>query len=141
MNGNAMKATLARYFDDGKTSQQDRHEAVLAGLPASEVTRFLSSFKFISKSELLTALELHGSVSPGQKNSKLSREESGAVMDLGCVLHIAARILGSVEAAEYWLRQPSVAFGGHRPLDFFSTRQGGQLLHDHLVRLEFGVYM
>lgn len=136
-----MSAPLARYLDDGSMSPLDLHQAVLAGIPAVQVAQLLSSFKSIPKRELRAILGLSERTHQRPKASKLSPAVSGAVLDLGCVLRTAVNVLGSVEEAEHWLAQPAVAFRGQRPIELLATRQGTQLVRDHLMCIEHGVYV
>jgi len=136
-----MKSPLARYLDEGTMSPLDLHDAVLAGLPTQEVVRFMSSFNSIPRSQLLAALKLNESALQRLKDARLTAAASGAALDLGRVLRSAIDVLGSKEEAERWLSAPAIAFRGQRPLDLLATRQGTQLLFDHLVCMEYGVYV
>lgn len=136
-----MAPPLARYLDEGTMSPLDLHEAVLAGLPAREVDRFIGSFKSIPRSQLLAALKLNESMLQRLSDSKLPPAASGAALDLGLVLRSAIGVLGSEEEAERWLSEPAIAFRGERPLDLLATRQGTQVVFDQLVRMHHGVYV
>lgn len=57
------------------------------------------------------------------------------------VLAEATRILGTEEAAMYWLSMPTPSLPGRaKPIDLLSTPGGCQLVLDLLVRIEHGVY-
>lgn len=136
-----MKPPLARYLDEGTMRPLDLREAVLAGLPAREVVRFVSSFKSIPRSQLLAALKLNESMLQRLSDAKLPPSASGAALDLGRVLRSAIGVLGSVEEAERWLSEPAIAFRGDGPLDLLATRQGTQVVFDQLVRMDHDVYV
>ena len=122
-------------------SPLDLHDAVLAGLPTKKVARFISSFKFIPRNEVLSALKLSERSLQRLKDARLPAAACGAALDLGRVLRSAIDVLGSQEEAERWLSAPAIAFRGQRPLDLLATRQGTQLVFDHLVRMDYGVYV
>jgi putative toxin-antitoxin system antitoxin component (TIGR02293 family) len=53
---------------------------------------------------------------------------------------LAIRVLGTLEAAEEWLRRPAVGLEGKRPIDLMGTSAGRVELRTYLGRLEYGVY-
>src|SRR3546814_12940236 len=50
-------------------------------------------------------------------------------------------LLGGLATADAWVVRPTLGLGGRRPLDPLATPVGAALVADHLVRLEFGVYV
>ena len=52
---------------------------------------------------------------------------------------IAADVLGGVDAASGWLKEPNYALGDRAPLDVASTEPGAQLVERLLRRIEHGI--
>lgn len=52
----------------------------------------------------------------------------------------ATEVFGSVDEAERWMSRPAMGLDGQRPIDLLQTVRGTELVHDFLVRLEYGVY-
>jgi putative toxin-antitoxin system antitoxin component (TIGR02293 family) len=50
----------------------------------------------------------------------------------------ATRVLGSEAAAVEWLQTPAIGLDQRRPIDVMLTDP--QLVHDLLVRMDYGVY-
>ena len=50
----------------------------------------------------------------------------------------AAEILGSPAEADDWLRRPTPAFNGQRPMDLLKTSEGQKLVNRYLTGLECG---
>lgn len=65
---------------------------------------------------------------------------SSSISSHACVVDLAARVLGSQEAAERWLLQKSFALDGERPLDLLTSVSGAEAIQDLLSRIECGVY-
>ena len=52
----------------------------------------------------------------------------------------AAEVFGSQKAGEAWFASEVLALSHARPADLVRTRAGRKLVHDFLVRLDYGVY-
>ena len=100
----------------------------------------MASFVRLGEAEVLGAVGVSSRTVQRRKAGVLSTEHSGAVLDLIGVTQKAIEVLGSREAAEDWLHHPALAFDGRRPIELVSTRPGADLVKDHLIRMEFGVY-
>lgn len=116
------------------------HDAVANGMPAAEVERLIAQFRQIPKASLLRALGVSERTLQRHKAGRLGSDIASAAVDLATTVEAAARTLGSLQEAERWLGQPAMAFNGRCPIDLLSTRQGADLVREHLVRLEYGVY-
>lgn len=116
------------------------HDMVRVGVKTSELEKFISEFNQIPKQELLIVLGVSERSMQRHKDGKLDSDVSGAAVDLAAITEQAVQVLGSMDEAERWLSQPAVAFNGRRPIDLLATRQGADLVRDHLVRMEYGVY-
>lgn len=56
------------------------------------------------------------------------------------ILAQAATTLGSLQAAEAWMKQPALGLGGKRPVDLLCTKSGADMVAALLTRMEYGVY-
>lgn len=118
----------------------DQHGLVQVGVPTEVLDKVVASFLRLDESEVLGAVGVSSRTVQRRKSGVLSPEHSGAMLDLIAVTQKAMDVLGSREAAENWLRQPALAFDGRRPIELLSTRQGADLVKDHLIRMDYGVY-
>ena len=59
---------------------------------------------------------------------------------LADVLARATSLFGGVEDAQRWMVNPAIGLDGWRPIDMLKTIQGAEVVHDFLLRLEYGVY-
>lgn len=53
----------------------------------------------------------------------------------------AARVLGSEEAAEQWMREPAMGLNRQVPAKLVGTVAGAALVDTFLDQLEYGVYV
>lgn len=117
-----------------------QHELVQMGVPTKVLDKVVASFVRLDEAEVLGAVGVSSRTVQRRKSGVLSPEHSGAMLDLIAVTQKAMDVLGSREAAENWLHQPALAFDGRRPIELLSTRQGADLVKDHLIRMDYGVY-
>ena len=117
-----------------------QHGLVQMGVPTEVLDKVLASFVRLDEAEVLSAVGVSSRTVQRRKSGVLSPEHSGAMLDLIAVTQKAMDVLGSREAAENWLHQPALAFDGRRPIELLSTRQGADLVKDHLIRMDYGVY-
>lgn len=66
-------------------------------------------------------------------------DESERVYRIGRLTEIAARVLGSEEAAKSWFREPNYALGEQKPLDLARTEPGAELVERVLIQVEQGI--
>ena len=118
----------------------DQHGLVQVGVPTEVLDKVLASFVHLDEAEVLGAVGVSSRTVQRRKSGVLSTEHSGAMLDLIAVTHKAMDVLGSREAAENWLHQPALAFDGRRPIELLSTRPGSEMVKEHLVRMDYGVY-
>ncbi|MBT2305352.1 DUF2384 domain-containing protein [Variovorax paradoxus] len=52
----------------------------------------------------------------------------------------AVDVLGTREVARKWIRSPAMGLNGARPIDLLRTEEGARVVHEFLMRLEYGVY-
>lgn len=118
----------------------DQHGLVQVGVPTAVLDKVVASFVRLDESEVLGAVGVSSRTVQRRKSGLLSPEHSGAMLDLIAITQRAMEVLGSREAAENWLHQPALAFDGRRPIELLKTRQGGDLVKEHLTRMDYGVY-
>jgi putative toxin-antitoxin system antitoxin component (TIGR02293 family) len=119
----------------------EQHDMARQGIPITQLNKALRSFVQLTEDEVLVAIGMNKRTVQRRSNGALKPAPSGALLDLVFVVQKATDVLGDRDAAEKWLRQPAVAFNGLRPVDLLSTRQGAVLIKNHLIRMDYGVYV
>jgi putative toxin-antitoxin system antitoxin component (TIGR02293 family) len=71
---------------------------------------------------------------------QLSPIESDRLYRLAYVTHVAAAVLGGVEAARRWLAQANRSLGEVAPMSLLDTDIGCRQVEEALVRLNYGMY-
>jgi putative toxin-antitoxin system antitoxin component (TIGR02293 family) len=74
-------------------------------------------------------------------NATLSVEQSQRARQLAEILEKATQVLGEREAAEAWMGRRAMGLDGMVPLDLLALPDGFPMLRDHLIRMEYGVYI
>lgn len=121
------------------------HDQLVRGLPASALKHFARHCPLLTKDPAFGRV-LGSPAAPREnprsgRSGRLSSQESGQLWRLTIILVKAAPLLGSVQAAERWLITPAMGLGRRRPLDLLETPAGCDLVADHLIQLEYGVYV
>lgn len=75
-----------------------------------------------------------------KKEGRLQTAESERLYRLGALFEKAVAVLGDVEAARSWFKNPARALGDAAPLHFADTEPGAREVEDLLGRLEHGVF-
>ena len=131
----------ARVEDDIHLSRLEQHDLAVKGILISRLNKLLGRFARLTEADIAIMLGVSNRAIQRRKTSRLTSEESGTLLDLLAVRHLATEVLGDQDAAETWLLQRAVAFEGRRPIELLSTRQGAKLVKEHLTRIEHGVYV
>jgi putative toxin-antitoxin system antitoxin component (TIGR02293 family) len=111
---------------------------VRRGLPIGAV-------QFVLDSGRLTPAELDGIVLPRKtlanrrKLGTLTPEQSDRLIRVARVLAAAEEAFGSQEKAGAWLRRPTTALGGERPLQLLDTDEGAREVETLLGHIEHGI--
>ncbi|HCZ01226.1 MAG: hypothetical protein A3D16_21965 [Rhodobacterales bacterium RIFCSPHIGHO2_02_FULL_62_130] len=92
--------------------------------------------RFIGISE--RAIKARVSRNPG---ATLSMEQSLRAAQLAEILEKATQVLGARDAAEAWMGRRAMGLDGMVPLDLLAMPDGFPMLRDHLIRMEYGVYI
>lgn len=74
-----------------------------------------------------------------RKEEKFSLVESDRLYRLAHLFALAARVLGSNEAAQQWLNAPQYELAGEVPLEAMKTEVGAREVEEILNRIKFGV--
>ncbi|MBS3911621.1 MAG: DUF2384 domain-containing protein [Hydrogenophaga sp.] len=118
----------------------EQHKLVNHGVSTSVLADLVKSYAALNEAEILSAVGISSRTIQRRKDAVLSSEHSGAALDLIEVTQRAMDVLGSRQIAEEWLHRPALAFDGRKPIELLSTRQGADLVKDHLTRMDYGVY-
>jgi putative toxin-antitoxin system antitoxin component (TIGR02293 family) len=73
------------------------------------------------------------------KNQPLSRIESERAVRVASITSLAEDTFGDKEKADVWLRRPTTALGGERPIDLIDNEVGGRLVEQLLNRIAYGI--
>lgn len=84
------------------------------------------------------ALKGRVSRNPG---ATLSMEQSLRAAQLAEILEQATQVLGARDAAEAWMGRRAMGLDGMAPLEVLAMSDGFPMLRDHLIRMEYGVYI
>lgn len=85
------------------------------------------------------AVRLANSLTLGVSMPPISFSQStdgGSSNDVPSVYELAARILGSQEAAKTWLSSSQLRLDGKRPIDLLATESGRELVKALLLRMK-----
>ncbi|NYZ14517.1 DUF2384 domain-containing protein [Azospirillum sp. RWY-5-1] len=116
----------------------DLVRAVRDGLPVAVVQHLLDSGR-------LTAGEVDRVVLPRKtlanrrKVGSLTPEQSDRLMRVARVVALAEDTFGAQPKAAAWLRRPTTALGGERPLDLLDTDEGAREVETLLGRIAHGI--
>ena len=75
-----------------------------------------------------------------EKRERLNLEQSDRTWQFTEVLALATDVLGSQDKAEAWLAAPAMALDQRAPIDLLSTTAGVEMVKEHLVRMDYGVF-
>jgi putative toxin-antitoxin system antitoxin component (TIGR02293 family) len=112
---------------------------VAEGLPAWSLERVRSQLD-LSKREFADIIQIsERTLNRRAKEERLSVDESDRVYRLACVIDRATDVLGGIEQASGWMKEPNVALGAQTPLDMIRTEPGATMVRQLLGRIEHGV--
>jgi len=97
----------------------------LSGYSKDEMARvFSTSVKTFSRYE--------------KENKKLGPLRSELILKIMALFKKGIEIFGSLDSFKAWLAKPAFGLGSHTPFSLIHTSTGIDLVHDELVRIEFG---
>ena len=128
----------AAVVGGGGAAGVDLAKVVRRGLPVDAV-------QFVLDSGVLTLAELDRIVLPRKtlanrrKLGTLTAEQSDRLVRVARVIATAEETFGSRETAGRWLRRPTTALAGERPLDLLDTDEGARAVETVLGRITHGI--
>jgi putative toxin-antitoxin system antitoxin component (TIGR02293 family) len=73
------------------------------------------------------------------RNQRLSRAESERALRVASILSQAEQTFANKDKAHLWLRRPTSALGGRRPIDLLDCEPGARLVEQLLYRIGHGI--
>jgi putative toxin-antitoxin system antitoxin component (TIGR02293 family) len=124
----------------------EAHDLIARGLPAVTLVH-LGEQAGLNPARLVEALGMSLRTLQRRRGDRdrdrdraLSPEQSGRAWKFAELLGRATAAFGSREDALIWLQRPAMALDGRRPIDLLRTPAGAEIVDDHLIRVEHGVY-
>jgi putative toxin-antitoxin system antitoxin component (TIGR02293 family) len=123
-------------------------ENATAGLELARLVRCglpIGAVQFVLDSGVLSPAELDRIVLPRKtlanrrKLGTLTPEQSDRLVRVARVIAAAEETFGSREKAGTWLRRPTRALAGERPLDLLDTDEGAREVEILLGRIAYGI--
>ena len=111
---------------------------VRRGLPVGAV-QFVLDSGFLSQAELDRIVLPRKTLSNRRKIGALTPEQSDRLIRVARVIAAAEETFGSREKAGAWLRRPTVALDGERPLELLDTDEGAREVETLLGRIAHGI--
>ena len=114
-------------------------DAVDEGLDVTAFERVAENLD-ITEKRLAELLRINTSTLARRKRSgSLSVDESERLYRVAFLLERSTQVMGSLEAAQRWLREGKRALGGESPLVYARTEPGAREVEDLLGRIEYGI--
>ena len=111
---------------------------VRRGLPVTTV-------EFVLQTGRLTLAELDRIVLPRKtlmnrrRLGRLTPEQSDRLVRVARLIAVAEETFGNQDKANVWLRRPTTALGGERPLDLLDTDEGARQVETLLGHIGHGI--
>lgn len=74
-----------------------------------------------------------------KKAGKLTAEQSDRLLRVARVIATAEEVFGDKDKAGLWLRRPTTALDGERPLELLDTEEGAREVETLLTRISHGI--
>lgn len=116
----------------------DLIEAVRRGFPVEAVENVVSSGR-MTAAEIDDVVLPRKTLSHRRKIGTLTREQSDRLMRVARVIAEAETTFGSQEKAGLWLRRPTTALHGERPIALLDTGEGANQVENLLGRIAHGI--
>jgi putative toxin-antitoxin system antitoxin component (TIGR02293 family) len=128
------KAVVGRSIRDGI----DLAQAVRRGLPVSAVEHMLETGR-LTMAEMEKVVLPRKTLANRRKVGTLTAEQSDRLVRVARVLAMAEETFGNQEKAAIWLRRPTTALAGERPLALLDTDEGARAVESLLGRIGHGI--
>lgn len=128
------KAVVGTDVRDGL----DLVRAVRRGLPVGAALHVLNSGR-LTPAEMDKVVLPRKTLSNRRKVGTLTAEQSDRLLRVARVLAAAEETFGTPDKAGLWLRRPTQALAGERPLDLLDTDEGAREVETLLGRISHGI--
>jgi putative toxin-antitoxin system antitoxin component (TIGR02293 family) len=119
-------------------SGMDLARAVRRGLPVGAAQHLLDSGR-LTPAEMDKVVLPRKTLANRRKIGTLTADQSDRLIRAARLLADAEETFGSTEKAGLWLRRPTQALGGERPLDLLDTEEGAREVETLLGRINHGI--
>jgi putative toxin-antitoxin system antitoxin component (TIGR02293 family) len=119
-------------------NSRDLISALRRGFPVQTVEYVISSGR-MSLAEIDLAVIPRKTLSHRRKIGTLTSEQSDRLIRAARVLAEAEETFGSQQKAAKWLRRPTTALGGEKPIDLLDTSEGAEQVEALLGRIGHGI--
>jgi putative toxin-antitoxin system antitoxin component (TIGR02293 family) len=119
-------------------NSRDLISAVRRGFPVQTVEYVISSGR-MSLAEIDLAVIPRKTLSHRRKIGTLTSEQSDRLIRAARVLAEAEETFGSQQKAAKWLRRPTTALSGEKPIDLLDTSEGADQVEALLGRIGHGI--
>lgn len=128
------KAVIGRSIRDGIGLAQ----AVRRGLPVGAVEHMLATGR-LTLAEVDKVVLPRKTLANRRKVGTLTAEQSDRLVRVARMLAMAEETFGNKDKAAAWLRRPTTALGGERPLSLLDTDEGAREVEILLGRISHGI--
>jgi putative toxin-antitoxin system antitoxin component (TIGR02293 family) len=128
------KAVIGRSIRDGIGLAR----AVRRGLPVSAVEHVLATGR-LTMAEVDKVVLPRKTLANRRKVGTLTAEQSDRLVRVARMLAMAEETFGNQEKAAAWLRRPTAALGGERPLSLLDTDEGAREVEVLLGHISHGI--
>lgn len=135
--------TIAMVGGPAVVGREIRHgiemvHAVRRGLPVGTVQHMLDSGR-LTLAELDRIVLPRKTLANRRKVGSLTSDQSDRLIRVARVVAMAEDTFGNPEKAGLWLRRPTSALAGERPLDLLDTDEGAREVETLLGRIAHGI--
>lgn len=120
------------------TTSRDLIDAVRNGLPVRAIEHLIESGR-MTLAEVDLAVLPRKTLSHRRKIGTLTTEQSDRLIRTARVIAEAEETFGSQEKAGKWLRRPTTALGGEKPIALLDTSEGASQVEALLGRIAHGI--
>lgn len=107
---------------------------------ATDILQIIQDRLNISKMELSSLLMISPrTIDRRRKEAVLPADESERSYRIARLTDMAAQVLGSMEKASHWFKQPNYALGNEKPIDIIQTEPGARLVERTLQQIQHGI--
>lgn len=130
---------LPEKFDNESPTPARLIGEIKNGLPGASLARTADLLN-IHRTELYSILHLTPKTAQRASKAVLSIDTSDHLVQLLKVVEKCTETFGTTERASEWLRTPNYALDDEAPLKLMDTIEGINLIHDILIRIDYGVF-